>query len=982
MTATTAPGTYPELMAAVRVLTARCDGARYRDDAGWSKYDATFGRSLARQAAWSPRQASAAHRMVRHYRRQLTRIGIEYDAIPEPDHVDVAYDAPAASVATAELPGVAPSLTVQFNGALFALAFPYSPAMVLEVRNIPGRRFDGNRKFWTVPLAGWEALDSFAVQYGFSYSPKAAAAISELKLRTAASVATDSDVHVPNLGGELRPFQRAGVEYALRAKRLFIADEMGLGKAQPLSEPVLTPSGWRPMAGIRVGDQVVAQDGQPTLVTGVFPQGPQQIVRVEFTDGSWTRATWDHLWRVQHVRNDSAARNPRTGGKHRVMTTRAIASTLKDGVGSLSWKIPLTAPVTFTTSNPLPIDPYVLGLILGDGGISQQSVNFTTSDPELAAEISARLPGIEARKLPAQYASRLVGPGAGRANWLIRSLKELGLMGRGSATKFVPGAYLVAAQAARLDLLRGLLDTDGYRTNYGVAEYGSKSLDLADAVTELAQSLGGVVRRATRTLEDGSLFYRVHVKLDVCPFRLARKALNWAPAVKYGPRRIIKAIIEDGVEDAQCIRVEHPSHTYLTRNYVVTHNTVQALATLEGAAAFPALVVCPASLKLNWAREAKTWLPHRSVEILAGRAAENPLFYGFEAEICIVNYDLLAAREEELAHRNFKAVVFDEAHALKTRKAQRTRAAKAIAQDRPYRIMLSGTPLLNRPAELITQLEVLGRLDDMGGWHDFNKRYLGAAGTTPLQELNRRLRAVCYVRRLKLEVLTELPPKQRTAVPFDLTNRREYEYASQDLIRWLREREGAAAAEVAERAEVLVRISKLRLMAAQGKLKGVGEWVSNFLESGSKIVLFAHHREIQAELIRQHPGCAQILGDDSMYTRQANVDRFQQDPNCRLIVCSLKAGGLGVTLTAASNVAFVEQGWNLPEMAQAEDRCHRIGQKDSVTSYWLLAQNTIDEMISDLILSKAAVVDAATEGRAMDDTKVLGDLVGKLLGRQ
>jgi SWI/SNF-related matrix-associated actin-dependent regulator 1 of chromatin subfamily A len=449
--------------------------------------------------------------------------------------------------------------------------------------------------------------------------------------------------------------------------------------------------------------------------------------------------------------------------------------------------------------------------------------------------------------------------------------------------------------------------------------------------------------------------------------------------------------------------------------------TVQALATVHAAGAYPALIVCPASLKLNWKREAERWLPGRRVEVLEGKSA------GYEgADIVVVNYDVLGKHAETLKALGIEAIVLDESQYAKNRKAKRTRLCKDLAQGVSVRLLLSGTPLLSRPEEIISQLDIMGRLDDLGGFWHFARRYcdmdrgrfgLDLSGASNLTELNEKLRAKCYVRRLKSEVLKELPAKQRSTLPVSISNRREYRRAEADVARfvgeaaanderrvaeaverWRQERDGrepsqgemrAIRSEVrtsaranAERAEQLVRINALKQLAAQGKMDAVTEWVETFLESGEKLVLFAHHREIVRALAERF-GAPSITGDTPAEARQAAVDAFQNDPEVRLIVLNLQAGGVGLTLTAASNVAFCELGWTPAAHDQAEDRCHRIGQTDSVTAYYLLAEQTIDEDIEELIERKRRVVSEATEGgeAARADEGILGELKARLAAR-
>ena len=407
--------------------------------------------------------------------------------------------------------------------------------------------------------------------------------------------------------------------------------------------------------------------------------------------------------------------------------------------------------------------------------------------------------------------------------------------------------------------------------------------------------------------------------------------------------------------------------------------TVQALATIQATDAFPALIVCPASLKLNWQREAKRWLSGRSVSIFTAA--------GLAAEIEIINYDILKKNLNLLKMRGFKAVIFDESHALKNRKSQRTEAAAELSKGIEIRLALTGTPVLNRPQELLSQLKILGRLDDVGGFWKFAERYCAAqktrwgwdfSGSANLTELNEKLRSICYIRRDKESVLTELPSKQRSVISLDIDNRREYQKVERNLIEWLTEQRGEKLAERAQYAEQLVKIEYLKQLAAQGKLSAFFEWIESFLESGEKLVLFATHQNIIDAIAEKFSSALTLTGETPQTQRQELVDKFQTDPETKLIVMNMKAGGVGLTLTAASNVAFLELGWTPADHSQAEDRCHRIGQRSSVNVWYLLANKTIDEEIYQLIDAKRKVVDAATEGGEMEKNRILQELIASL----
>ncbi|HSZ70725.1 MAG TPA: DEAD/DEAH box helicase [Solirubrobacteraceae bacterium] len=437
--------------------------------------------------------------------------------------------------------------------------------------------------------------------------------------------------------------------------------------------------------------------------------------------------------------------------------------------------------------------------------------------------------------------------------------------------------------------------------------------------------------------------------------------------------------------------------------------TIEALAALEADGAYPAVVVCPASLKLNWLRELEHWLPGRSARALTGTgalAADREAGGGGEAgaglahgaghgteadepslpaDVTVVNYDILAARLDELRALAPRALVLDESHYCKNAAAKRTQAAQRLAAAVPREglvLALTGTPVMNRPPELIAQLRIIGRLGDFGSGAQFGRRFRGADAHL---RLHWHLRARCFARRLKADVLPQLPAKTRAIVPVELDNEPEYRLAERDVVAWLQSqpldlRELDAKVAAALRAERLVRLNALKLLAARGKLHAALAWIHDFRSSGEPLVVFARHREIQRAVLERFPDALHILGEDSHAARDASLRAFQasQGEENPLIVCSIEVAGQGLTLTRASSVAFLELDWTPAKHDQAEDRCHRIGQQDAVNASYLLAAGTIDETIATLLERKRAVIGAVTDGREEDEEGVLDALVRDL----
>jgi len=395
--------------------------------------------------------------------------------------------------------------------------------------------------------------------------------------------------------------------------------------------------------------------------------------------------------------------------------------------------------------------------------------------------------------------------------------------------------------------------------------------------------------------------------------------------------------------------------------------TVQALAALEADGAFPAVVVCPASLKLNWQREAERWLPHRTRTVVSGRGG-----VAAGADITILNYEIVEAHSDRLRRGRPRALVVDESHLVKNPRAKRTRAvrrlADAVAAD-GLRLALTGTPVMNHPDELIAQLRVIDRLGEFGSGARFSQRFRGGPGAE--ERLHWHLRRHCFVRRLKSEVLPQLPAKRRTVVPVALTNEDEYRLAERDVIAWLQSLpldldELDAKVAAARRAERLAQLNALKRIAARGKLAAALAWIGDFLASEEPLVVFAHHTEIQEAVLARFPDALHLLGRDSGIARDAAVRAFQDGAGPQLLVCSTPVASQGITLTRATNVCFLELEWTPAVHDQAEDRVHRIGQRDAVTAWYLLAAETIDETMARLIERKRDLVAAVTDGRERD----------------
>jgi phosphate starvation-inducible protein PhoH and related proteins len=363
------------------------------------------------------------------------------------------------------------------------------------------------------------------------------------------------------------------------------------GRAQPLGQPVLTPSGFRPIGSLRVGDLLIGSDGHPTPVLGVYPQGRKEIFRVRSQDGGSTLCCAEHLWFV------TTPDDRKHGKAGRVLETQEMVGRLRRN-HQHRFELPvLSGPARFEPSK-VPVDPYALGLLLGDGCLTTETTpSFTTADAELAAALELALPGIELkRKGPLDYVLRNIHGHRGGvivSNPVTVALRELGLAGTRSRTKFVPPLYLHSSPDVRLAVLQGLLDTDGGPvTQHGRTcriQYSTCSNRMAEDVVFLARSLGGVAyrrRRRAKGRPPGRARGRaVHHRSDAFvldirlpnglePFRLARKRDLYREHGGGRPMRFVESIEPAGEAETVCIQVAAADSLYVTDDFLVTHNTL------------------------------------------------------------------------------------------------------------------------------------------------------------------------------------------------------------------------------------------------------------------------------------------------------------------------------------------------------------------------------------------------------------------------
>jgi hypothetical protein len=782
----------------------------------------------------------------------------------------------------------------------------------------------------------------------------------------------------PGLAGELRPYQRRGLAWLAFLDRVgagaCLADDMGLGKAQPLDARVLTPDGWRWMGDLRPGDAVIGASGKPCTVTGVYPQGEREVFRVSFSDGSATECCDEHLWQVH------SAVKKRRGTAPKVLPLREIRERLRDAAGNSRHYVPMVRPVEFP-DRALPLHPYLLGALLGDGGLTH-SVMFSTAEPEMLERVTALLPAGTRiiHSMGVDY--RISGPVRGRPNPVRTALRELGLFGCRSESKHIPEIYKLASIDDRLALLQGLLDTDGHvRPVDNNIEYLSVSRQLAEDVVFLVQSLGGRARIRCKPTT-GQTAYRMSVCLPngVAPFALRRKAEAYRGRAKYPPSRAIVDVQPVGVKPVQCIAVDAPDHLYVTDDFIVTHNTVQTLGLLlhERAAQkkrpAPTLLVCPMSVVGNWQREAARFAPelkvhvHHGAERLSGTALKKALR---GVDMVVTTYALAARDRDELAAVKWGRVVLDEAQNIKNAETLQSRAVRAFPA--PHRVALTGTPVENRLTELWSILDFLNP-GLLGSQSAFRRRF-----ATPIERFHdtersaelQRLTRPFVLRRLKTDrrIIQDLPAKHEMRVFCNLTREQAslYQATVDSMLARIEESTG-----MERRGLVLATLTRLKqvcnhpvqllqdgsaLAGRSGKVARLEEILDEVLALGDRALVFTQFAEmghLLRRMLEDRFGMELpfLHGGTGRAERDAMVTRFQAGEGPPVLLLSLKAGGTGLNLTAANHVIHFDRWWNPAVEDQATDRAFRIGQRRDVQVRKLVCAGTLEERIDQMIEDK------------------------------
>lgn len=381
------------------------------------------------------------------------------------------------------------------------------------------------------------------------------------------------------------------------AYNMVLIGESGIGKEQPISEPVLTENGWMPMGDITVGMKVYGEDGKLHNVVGVYPQGVKDVYEIEFKDGTKTRCGLEHLWKV-HTAKQRANMREKGDDRFKILSVEDMLMDYKKFVvnpeytqgGHFAYKysIPVAKAIEFENNKELKLPPYALGLLLGDGCFKTNTITFTNSEDELFEQLQDCLKdfnvSLNCRDFENHKQATIISNNTEiKSNPITDIIKELGLYGCGSREKFIPKEYIYTSVENRLALLSGIINTDGgtscHNTSLSISTY---SKQLSEDIAELVRSLGFIatLKEYDRTNSDSTKKYDKEIEYKITivsgDFSLLNLSEKHTNRLKDKQVEFVKSIHNIrlvGQEECQCIKVDNPSHLYITNDYIVTHNT-------------------------------------------------------------------------------------------------------------------------------------------------------------------------------------------------------------------------------------------------------------------------------------------------------------------------------------------------------------------------------------------------------------------------
>jgi len=798
-----------------------------------------------------------------------------------------------------------------------------------------------------------------------------------------------------------KEYQKVAIEKLIANNKFILADDMGLGKGLEINTLIYSSKGKIKIKDLKIDDEVIGLNGKKCKVNGVFPQGNMDLYKITFNDGYSILTDKNHLFKVYSSNFGKNTKNERVDREIVLSVEQMLDKNLKLQQkgwgwnekkpyiystyykvknGDSKWQIPIVSPIEFDNNIILPIDPYFLGLSLGDGHFRKKSIIFTCHKDDYD-ELFSCFNLIESKTIIKRPNVRFGYINVGNL------LCKLNLEGTKSYNKFIPDIYKYSSIHNRLSILQGLMDTDGtcaFSKNniFKSSTYTTVSEQLCDDVVEIVHSLGGIARKSSRRSfykKNGirvecRIAYMVNIKLSngMCPFKLKRKAERYNIPQKYPVGRYIKNIEFERKGESICISVDSPDKLYVADHGIVTHNTTSAIISSLECNAKKVLIVCPASLKLNWQKEIRNYSDEK-ILIVEGRK------WGSSFKYYIINYDILKnfhitekdqknMKEEVsddlklLINEKFDLAIVDEAHYISNASANRSQLMIDLLKTIPKVWLLTGTPMTSRPINYYNLLKVVNS-PVASNWQHYVKRYCkgfrfkvngrtiwNTSGHSNLDEL-REMTKNLVLRRLKTEV-PGLPDKIISEIYLNLKST-FYDEELEEFIKITKEQKKLESLSIQ-----ISRLMKVRQVIAYEKIPYTCELIDKAIEQDKKVLVFTNFTMTLDMLHEKYKKISVVL-DGRMNKDQKELakEKFQNDPKIKVFILNIIAGGFGHNLTAAEVVIMNDLSFVPGNHDQAEDRAFREGQKKNVVVYYPIFENTIEQIVYNILQSKKNVID-------------------------
>ena len=880
----------------------------------------------------------------------------------------------------------------------FFIKSNYNEKLISILKNIDGASYNDETKIWEIPINGLsKCIDD-------------ACLIDSINIKFLKKEIKKETVNKINSKFKTKPFnyQIDGINFGLNNDKWLLLDAPGLGKALTLDTPVLTSSGYKLIRDVNVGEEVFDKDGNLCKVTATYNHTKLNMYKVTLSTGETFECCEDH----QHLVNyEKAVWNPKT--KNYIRTHFSEVHDTKWLLNNNNYKknccrIPFCNPVNFE-ERQVYLDPYLIGILLGDGYI-KTDISFSTKDEQIIEEFKKLLPqpyvlkscgGISYRVVNENNIGKNISQIKNR-NEIKKELTSLGLFGLNTYNKHIPDIYKYNSVKNRIKLLQGLMDTDGYAlsNNSNCVQFSTSSFRLAEDVEFLINSLGGYITKKEsypsyfndkyneyRISKNKSYTLTFHLPDNTICFRLKRK-LDRVSIRKFKPRRKFKNIEFIGVKEGKCLTVDSPSHTYLIKNCIVTHNTLQAIYIAQEIKKRDklehCLIICGVNtLKNNWKNEI---LKHSnlSCRILGERQRKNGKVYvgglkerledlnkNIKEYFVITNIETL--RESKIVKaltkgkNKFDLIIFDEAHAAKNPNSAQSKGL--IKLNAKYKIAMTGTVLTNTPLDAYIPLKWIG--EEKSNFSTFRYFYCSYGGPfrnefigyKNLDLLKYQLNK-CSLRRTK--DLLDLPPKTIIHQYVDLSS--EHEKFYNNVKKGIKEEVDKVKLNTAS---VLGMVTRLRqavidpsILTSENIKSSKLEYLVNLVEQilynkNEKVVIYSTYKQPLNTLIKNLSKYKPLLctGDVADSTIAENIKKFQEEDENQVMLCTISKMGTGITLTRASTAIFIDCSYTAAQNSQAEDRIYRIGSKNPVFIYYLWCKDTIDDRIKEIVEDKSLISD-------------------------